>query len=126
MATKGCGQRCPGGGTKAIFAARIMNTLLKPTHYEPHTEETQEAISPPEAQTESFKRVLNAGSGSYAARSLHPVFVQEAWKEIRLDIDPQSKPDVVASITDMKSAFSPQSFDAIWSSNTLELLFSPE
>src|SRR6516164_7743714 len=101
MATKGYGQQFPGGGTKEIFAARIMNTLVKPTHME----KTQEAISPPETQARLYKRVLNAGSGSYAARRLHPVFAQDAWKEVRLDIDPQSKPDVVASITDMKSAF---------------------
>jgi len=122
MATKGYGQQFPGGGTKEIFAARIMNTLVKPTHME----KTQEAISPPETQARLFKRVLNAGSGSYAARRLHPVFAQEAWNEVRLDIDPQSKPDVVASITDMKSAFSPQSFDAIWSSHTLEHLYAHE
>jgi len=125
MATKGCGQQFLGGGTKEIFAARIariVNTLVKPTQYQAQ----MGAASPPEAQARLFKRVLNAGSGSYAARRLHPVFAQEAWKEIRLDIDPQSKPDVVASITDMKSAFCPQSFDAIWSSHTLEHLFAHE
>ena len=103
-----------------------MNTLAKPTQYEPRMEETQKAVRPSEAQTKFLKRVLNAGSGSDAARGLHPVFAQDVWKEIRLDIDPQSKPDVVASITDMKSAFSPNSFDAIWSSHSLEHLFAHE
>src|ERR1700693_3835440 len=77
-------------------------------------------------QTESPKRVLNAGSGPYSARKLHPVFAREAWQEIRIDIDPQSKPDLVASITDMRSSVAPQSFDAIWSSHTLEHLYAYE
>jgi SAM-dependent methyltransferase len=77
-------------------------------------------------QAKSLKRVLNAGSGSYAARKLHPVFAPEAWEEIRIDIDPQSKPDIVASITDMRSSVALQSFDAIWSSHTLEHLYAHE
>ena len=77
-------------------------------------------------QTGSRKRVLNAGSGSYAARKLHPVFAREAWHEIRIDIDPQAKPDLVCSITEMNSLFAPESFDAIWSSHTLEHLYAHE
>jgi hypothetical protein len=56
------------------------------------------------APANSPKRVLNAGSGSYSARALHPIFGRDTWEEIRLDIDPQSKPDIVASITDMRSS----------------------
>jgi SAM-dependent methyltransferase len=52
--------------------------------------------------------------------------VRGIWKEIRVDIDPQSKPDVIASITDLETAFSPKSFDAIWSSHTLEHLYTHE
>ena len=77
-------------------------------------------------QTKSFKRVLNAESGSYAARKLHPVFVRDVWHEVRIDIDPQGGPDVVSSITDMRSSCPPQSFDAIWSSHTLEHLYASE
>jgi SAM-dependent methyltransferase len=77
-------------------------------------------------KTESLKRVLNAGSGSYAARKLHLVFTREVWQEIRVDIDPQAKPDMVSSITDMRSSVAPQSFDAIWSSHTLEHLYAHE
>jgi SAM-dependent methyltransferase len=77
-------------------------------------------------QMESRKRVLNAGSGPYSARKLHPVFAREAWQEIRIDIDPQSQPDMVGSITDMRSSIAPQSFDAIWSSHTLEHLYAHE
>ena len=77
-------------------------------------------------QMELRKRVLNAGSGPYSARKLHPIFARDAWQEIRIDIDPQSQPDLVGSITDMQSSFTPQSFDAIWSSHTLEHLYAHE
>lgn len=79
-----------------------------------------------DADTHSPKRVLNAGSGSYSARKVHPFFQNEGWEEIRVDIDPQSKPDIVASFTDMRSACPPQSFDAIWASHTLEHLYAHE
>ena len=72
------------------------------------------------------KRVLNAGSGVRSARKLHSVFKQAAWEEIRIDIDQQSEPDIVASITDMKSECAPLSFDAIWASHVLEHLYAHE
>jgi SAM-dependent methyltransferase len=78
------------------------------------------------ASAQSRKRVLNAGSGSSNARALHPVFAPEAWEEIRIDIDPESKPDIVASITDLRSSCATQSFDAIWASHILEHLYAYE
>ncbi len=75
-------------------------------------------------QTQRIRRVLNAGSGSQSSRPLHPVFAREVWQEIRIDIDATAKPDVVGSITDMSSAFPPQSFDAVWSSHILEHLYA--
>ncbi len=89
-------------------------------------EQIREKASLAVRQTKSLKRVLNAGSGSYAAHKLHPVFAREAWQEIRLDVDPQAKPDVVSSITDMRSSVAEQSFDAIWSSHSLEHLYAHE
>jgi hypothetical protein len=89
-------------------------------------EKIRETVGSAVKSTKSLKRVLNAGSGSYAARKLHPIFAREAWQEIRIDIDPQAKPDMVSSITDMKSSFGPQNFDAIWSSHTLEHLYAHE
>jgi len=77
-------------------------------------------------QPKSSKRVLNAGSGSSGARKLHPVFTRDIWQEIRMDLDPQAKPDIVSSITDMRSSCAPQSFDAIWASHILEHLFAHE
>ncbi|MEM4204810.1 MAG: methyltransferase domain-containing protein [Candidatus Methanomethylicaceae archaeon] len=47
------------------------------------------------------------------------------WREVRLDIDPQVAPDIVASITDMKEVPS-GSMDAIFSSHNLEHLYAHE
>jgi SAM-dependent methyltransferase len=77
-------------------------------------------------QTKSPKRVLNAGSGPSGARKLHPVFTRGLWQEIRMDLDPQAKPDIVSSITDLRSSCASQSFDAIWASHILEHLFAHE
>ena len=80
----------------------------------------------PAAVQKPLKRVLNAGSGSSAARGLHPFFARDVWQEIRVDVDPESKPDLVASITNLRSSCPPQSFDAIWSSHSLEHLYAHE
>jgi SAM-dependent methyltransferase len=69
-----------------------------------------------------LKRVLNAGSGSSAARRLHPVFKGSAWQEVRLDIDPIVKPDLIGSIADMSVLIGSQSFEAVWASHSLEHL----
>jgi SAM-dependent methyltransferase len=78
------------------------------------------------APAQSRKRVLNAGSGSPNARALHPLFAREAWEEIRIDIDPEAKPDIVASITNLRSSCASESFDAIWASHILEHLYAHE
>ncbi len=69
-------------------------------------------------------RVLNAGSGSRAARQLHRAFRPVDWQELRIDVDARAEPDVVGSITDMTEAFAAESFDAVWSSHVLEHLFA--
>jgi predicted SAM-dependent methyltransferase len=72
------------------------------------------------------KRVLNAGSGRPSGRSLHPVFANAAWREVRMDIDPGTTPDIVGSVTDMRSSIWSASFDAVWSSHSLEHLYTHE
>jgi predicted SAM-dependent methyltransferase len=78
------------------------------------------------SQVRPRKRVLNAGSGSLSARQLHPVFRENQWQQVRFDIDPQTKPDVVGSITNMTELFPSGEFDAIWSSHSLEHLYAHE
>jgi predicted SAM-dependent methyltransferase len=75
---------------------------------------------------DSRRRVLNAGSGHRSARGIAPFFISSEWEEIRLDVDPSVNPTVVGSVTDMNDLFASQSFDAVWSSHTLEHLFSHE
>jgi predicted SAM-dependent methyltransferase len=71
------------------------------------------------------KRILNAGAGPVSARGIAPIFRNDGWEEVRLDIDPTSKPNVIGSITEM-TTFPDHGFDAIWSSHTLEHLFAHE
>jgi len=83
-------------------------------------------LSEPSLQPRSRRRVLNAGSGPLTARQLHPVFREDRWQQVRVDIDPQTEPDVVGSITDMAELLPSENFDAIWSSHSLEHLYAHE
>jgi SAM-dependent methyltransferase len=75
--------------------------------------------------SQATKRILNAGAGPVSARGIAPIFHDGLWEEVRLDIDPSSKPNVIGSITEM-TTFPDHDFDAIWSSHTLEHLFAHE
>jgi SAM-dependent methyltransferase len=70
------------------------------------------------------KIVLNVGCGS-AHQGPHPAFQGPEWRQIRLDIDPSVKPDILSSVIDMRSVAS-ESIDAIWSSHNLEHLHRHE
>ena len=72
------------------------------------------------------RRVLNAGSGRRSGRSLHSLFQHPSWREVRIDIDPDACPDIVGSITDMRADLLNGSFDAIWSSHSIEHLRTDE
>jgi predicted SAM-dependent methyltransferase len=72
------------------------------------------------------RRILNAGSGPLTARRIAPLFQTAEWEEVRLDIDPGVQPTVVGSITEMASLFEKETFDAVWSSHTLEHLYAHE
>jgi predicted SAM-dependent methyltransferase len=78
-----------------------------------------------EERTASRKRILNAGAGPISARGIPPVFRNGGWEEVRLDIDPSVNPSVLGSITEMTD-FPEHTFDAVWSSHTLEHLFAHE
>lgn len=71
------------------------------------------------------KVVLNVGCGPRLPDKLSPVFRLGGWRELRLDIDPNVEPDIVASLTDMRGV-SDASVDAVWSSHNLEHLFAHE
>lgn len=71
------------------------------------------------------KIVLNVGCGYPANPNIHPAFQGPEWRELRLDVDPAAKPDVLCSITDM-SPLGANSVDAIWSSHKFEHLHRHE
>lgn len=66
-----------------------------------------------------IKTVLHVGCGPL--QKLHESFLGENWREVRLDINPAARPDIVASITDM-AVVETASFDALYSSHNLEHL----
>ena len=72
------------------------------------------------------KRLLNAGSGPDPAKRIGRMIAGQNWEEVRLDIDPEVKPDIVGSITDLSASFEAQTFDAVWSSHMLEHLYAHE
>jgi predicted SAM-dependent methyltransferase len=72
------------------------------------------------------KRVLNVGSGPRPLRQLNSLFDPADWEEISIDLDPRVDPDFVGSMTDMHTHFAGASFDAIWSSHSIEHLHAHE
>ncbi len=71
------------------------------------------------------KAVLHVGCGVANPNKLHKTFRSPEWREIRLDINPDVKPDIVASITEMPAVRS-RSVDAVWSSHNIEHLYPHE
>ena len=76
-------------------------------------------------KTASYGRrtFINAGSGPKANNRLPGYF--GSWRQIRVDIDPGTKPDIVASITDLSSV-PDGSVDAIWAAHCVEHLYPHE
>ena len=76
--------------------------------------------------TVQTRQVLHVGCGAADPAKLPAAFFpQGLWSELRLDIDPQVGPDIVASITDM-SVVASGSVDAVWSAHNLEHLRAHE
>ncbi len=71
------------------------------------------------------KKFLHVGSGRLTKKNTTLVFNSEEWDEVRVDIDPDVKPDIVSSITDM-SIIDNSSFDAVYSSHNIEHLYAYE
>lgn len=69
------------------------------------------------------QKFLHVGCGKQ--NKLSTPFASDAWSEIRLDINPDVKPDVIGSITDM-SLIPDSCMDAIFSSHNIEHLYPHE
>lgn len=68
---------------------------------------------------------LHVGCGNKRKNSTTRAFDNPQWQEVRLDIDPKMKPDVLCSITHMPDV-QDSSVDAIFSSHNLEHLHAHE
>ncbi|MCJ2074450.1 class I SAM-dependent methyltransferase [Methylobacterium sp. E-016] len=71
------------------------------------------------------RTVLHVGCGLYAPEKLHPIFHHGTWREVRMDLDPRVRPDIVGSITDL-SPFLDGTVEALWSSHNIEHLHDHE
>ncbi|MFC7332856.1 class I SAM-dependent methyltransferase [Rhodocista pekingensis] len=71
-----------------------------------------------------MQKVLHVGCGPAPTR-LHALFDRTAWEEVRLDIDPAVRPDILGSITDMGQV-PDGAMDALYSSHNIEHLYPHE
>jgi len=72
------------------------------------------------------KNLLHVGPGHRNNGAKLPrVFQMDNWREIRLDIDPLTEPDVIGSIIDMRRIAN-ASIDAIYSSHNIEHIYDHE
>ena len=71
-----------------------------------------------------MKTFLHVGCGFQNKTHLKG-FDNDNWKEIRLDIDKNVNPDIVGTLTDMKSVLT-GSVDAVYSSHNIEHIFPHE
>ena len=77
------------------------------------------------AEASPGKTFLHVGCGTSGPERLPAAFRGPEWREIRLDIDPAVRPDIVASSADL-GAVPDASMDAVWSSHNLEHLEAHE
>jgi predicted SAM-dependent methyltransferase len=68
---------------------------------------------------------LHVGCGRATLSSLPAVFQNGKWGEIRLDIDPDVNPDIIASVSEMSPVQS-ESAQAVYSCHNIEHLFHHE
>lgn len=68
---------------------------------------------------------LHVGCGSQSKAGTTRGFNTDDWIEIRLDIDPGARPDIIGSLTDL-SAIDSGSMDALYSSHNFEHLYPHE
>jgi predicted SAM-dependent methyltransferase len=72
-----------------------------------------------------IKTFLHVGCGPKHKNQTTRAFASDTWQELRLDIDPAVKPDIVGTMLDM-SAVASESVDALFSSHNIEHLYPHE
>ena len=74
----------------------------------------------PAASGERRKLLINLGCGPKGSAWLPAMFSN--WREVRVDLDAEVAPDILADITDL-SAIESGSVDAIWSAHCIEHVY---
>jgi hypothetical protein len=69
------------------------------------------------------KLLVNLGSGVAGTGWLPAMF--DGWRQLRVDIDPAARPDIVGSLTDL-SALESECADAVWASHCVEHIYRHE
>jgi SAM-dependent methyltransferase len=69
--------------------------------------------------------VLNAGAGAHEGGGATLPDYFKGWRQLRIDVDPLTKPDLVASVADL-SAIPDGSVDAVWCAHCIEHVFAHE
>lgn len=77
------------------------------------------AVVVPSLEASNQLTMLHIGCGSANPKRLPECFQDPRWTEVKLDIDPAAKPDIIADVCDMKGVEGSR-FDAVWSSHNLE------
>jgi hypothetical protein len=72
-----------------------------------------------------MNRFLHVGCGRTAKADTTAGFNNDMWQEVRFDIDPDCRPDIVGTIVDM-SRVPDASFEAIFSSHNIEHIYAHE
>jgi tetratricopeptide (TPR) repeat protein len=71
---------------------------------------------------QAMAAVLHVGCGAPGQKKLPPAFLDTGWREIRVDADPDVRPDFLAGLTDMQ-AIPDGLADAVYSSDPIEHLY---
>ena len=79
----------------------------------------------PKGLPEDKQILLHVGCGMWDPDAVPEQFRGPDWHELRYDIDPDVRPDIVGSIVDMVGVPS-ESVDAVYSSHNLEHVFAHE
>ncbi|MEX0740634.1 MAG: glycosyltransferase [Pseudohongiella sp.] len=99
--------------------------VLKPPLKRPSKQAPKSASDTPAKQVwhgaAKQKVFLNLGCGTSNRQGLPAMFQDEQWHQVRIDIDPDTQPDIVSSNTDL-SMIPDAQIDAVWSSHSLEHL----
>jgi len=110
--------------------SRLLGNLgraeAQPGPAETMPERGGEPVPSPAAQASSgVQQLLHVGCGAPDPGKLPAFFRSADWHEVRLDINPECQPDIVASMTSMPQVAS-GAYAAIFSSHNIEHLYPHE